>query len=228
MGRDSLNPVTMKRKTLYQKRIVELDKTIKPLGDEVIAWAKEYALRHPAVRQKNNATVCSMCGNNMIYSGMERNVRCLECGRHVQIIEEKTWDSIRGTLKNWFSVMEVIDGIQLQRTFEIKCKYNLKSCNHDYTVRELSRHWLSPEGEIAVTAVPHIMGQFITDFPVISSIKLRESSRMVYDHIADNSVVYPKSKFIDILAKSLPLENIILKDSQTVLRELIRIFNQKS
>lgn len=213
---------------MYQKRIVQLNKSIKPLSEDVTAWAKEHALLHPAVRLKNNATVCSMCGNAMVYSGTERYVRCLECGRHVQIIEAKTWESMNHTIKSWFSVLEVVEDIQLQRTFEIKCRYNLKNCTQDYAFCELCRHWLSHKDEIAITAVPHIMGQFVTGLPVVSSIKLRESSHMVYDYIADNSVVYPKSELIDILSDSMPLEDIILKDSQTVLRELIQCSTEKS
>lgn len=214
----------MNRKTLYQKRIVELNRTIKPLEEEVKAWAMECALRHPAVRRKNNVTVCSMCGNTMVYSGTELNVRCLECGRLVQIIEVKTWESTRGTIKGWFSVLEAVGDIQLQRTFEIKCRYNLKNWTQEYAICELSRHWLSPDGEIAITAVPHIMGQFITSFP----IKLRESSHMVYDHIADKSMVYPRLELIDILSDSISIEDIIHKDSQTVLRELIRCSTNNS
>ena len=113
----------MKPKSSYQKRIVELNKTIKPLPEEVIAWAKEYALRHPAVRRKNNVTVCAMCGNAMVYSGTERNVMCLECGRHVRIVESDVWRSMRGVVKAWFSPLEVVADIQIHRTFEIRCRY---------------------------------------------------------------------------------------------------------
>ncbi len=90
----------MKAKTPYQKRIVELNKTVRSLPNEVIVWAKEYALHHPAVRRKNNVTVCAMCGNAMVYSGSERNVKCMEYGRHVRIIESETWKAIKGNIKD--------------------------------------------------------------------------------------------------------------------------------
>lgn len=108
----------MNPETSYQKRIVELNKTVKPLPGDVITWVKEYALHHPAVRRKNNVTVCAMCGNAMVYSGTERNVMCLECGRLVRIIETDVWRSMRGVVKAWFSTLEAVEDIQFQRTFE--------------------------------------------------------------------------------------------------------------
>ena len=189
----------MKAKTPYQKRIVELNKTIKPIPEDVIEWAKEYALHHPAVRRKNNVTVCAMCGNAMVYSGTERNVQCIECGRHVRIIESDTWKAIKGNIKGWFSTLGVIDGIQLQRTFEIRCRYYLDGRDHQYYVRELSRHWLSPQGELAITALPRIMGQILDCFPLVGKIELRGTSQMVYDYIADNSELYPDLQLIPLL-----------------------------
>lgn len=216
----------MKPKTPFQKRIVELNKTIKPLPDEVIDWAKEYALRHPAVRRKNSVTVCAMCGNSMVYSGTERNVKCLECGRHVQIIESDTWKSIKGNIKGWFSTLEVKDAIQLQRTFEIRCRYYLDGRNHQYHIRELSRHWLSPSDELAITALPRMMGQFLDCFPLVGKIELRGTSQMVYDYIADNSELYPDIQLISSLSE-LTYEDIRGTGSQSFIRDIIAIANGK-
>ena len=58
--------------------------------------------------------------------------------------------------------------------------------------------------------------------PIISSIRLCELSHLVYDYIADNSVIYPKSKLIDILTESLSIEDVIGDGSQTFLRDLIK------
>ncbi len=216
----------MKPKTPFQKRIVELNKTVKPLHEDVIVWAKEYALHHPAVRRKSNVTVCAMCGNSMVYSGTERNVKCLECGRHVQIIESDTWKSIKGNIKGWFSTLEVNNGIQLQRTFEIRCRYYLDGRDHQYHIRELSRHWLSPSGELAITALPRMMGQFLDCFPLVGKIELRGSSQMVYDYIADNSELYPEIQLISSLSE-LTYEDIRGTGSQSFIRDIIAIANGK-
>ena len=226
MSRDSLNSNAMKPKTPYQKRIVELNKTVRPLPEEVIVWAKEYALHHPAVRRKNNVTVCAICGNAMVYSGTERNVKCLECGRHVQIIESETWKAIKGNIKGWFSTLEVIDGIQLQRTFEIRCRYYLDGRDHQYYIRELSRHWLSPQGEFAITALPRMMGQFLDCFPLVGKIELRGTSQMVYDYIVDNSELYPDLQLIPPLSE-LTYEDIHGTGSQSFIRDMIALANGK-
>ncbi len=216
----------MKAKTPYQKRIVELNKTIKPIPEDVIEWAKEYTLHHPAVRRKNNLTVCAMCGNAMVYSGTERNVQCIECGRHVRIIESDTWKAIKGNIKGWFSTLGVIDGIQLQRTFEIRCRYYLDGRNHQYYIRELSRHWLSPQGELAITALPRIMGQILDCFPLVGKIELRGTSQMIYDYIADNSELYPDLQLISPLSEQT-YEDIRGTGSQTFIRDMIALVNGK-
>ena len=85
----------MKPKTTYQKRIVKLNKSVEALSENIIEWAKESAITHPAVRRKNNVTVCPMCGNAMVYAGNARKVKCLECERTLQVIEADTWKSIK-------------------------------------------------------------------------------------------------------------------------------------
>ncbi len=216
----------MKAKTPYQKRIVELNKTIKPIPEDVIEWAKEYALHHPAVRRKNNVTVCAMCGNAMVYSGTERNVQCMECGRHVRIIESDTWKAIKSNIKGWFSTLGVIDGIQLQRTFEIRCRYYLDGRGHQHYIRELSRHWLSQQGELAITALPRIMGQILDCFPLVGKIELRGISQMIYDYIADNSELYPDLQLISPLSEQT-YEDIRGTGSQTFIRDMIALVNGK-
>lgn len=215
----------MKPKTPYQKRIVELNKYVGALPENIIGWAKESAITHPAVRRKNNVTVCSMCGNAMVYAGNARKVKCLECGRTLQVIETDTWKSIKGTLKGWFSTLGVIDGLQVQRTFEIRCRYFLKDPNREYSIRELCRHWLSPDGSIAITALPRLMGQFIDSLPFNCKIELRGSSQMVYDYIADNAEVFPNYRMIPLLSDIITPEDVLGYGRQTNLQKVLKIAN---
>lgn len=216
----------MKPKTLYQKRIVELNKSVGALPENIIEWAKENAITHPAVRRKNNVTVCSMCGNAMVYAEDSRIVKCMECGRTLRVIETDTWKSIKGTLKGWFSTLGFIDGLQVQRTFEIRCRYYLDSREHQHYIRELSRHWLSPQGELAITALPRMMGQFLDCFPFVGKIELRGTSQMVYDYIADNSELYPDIQLISVISE-FTYNDIRGYGSQTFIREMIALANAK-
>lgn len=209
----------MKPKTSYQKKIAELNCSVPPLAGNIIDWAKEHSLNHPAVRRRNNVTTCAMCGNTMVYAGDARNVVCLECGRHLQVLESDTWKSIRGQIKGWFSALSVVDGIQLQRTFEIRCRYFLDKRPHSYFIRELCRHWLSPQGELAVTALPRMMGQFLDCFPLAGKIELRGSSQMVYDYIADNASLFPEISLIPALQPNVDADLLFSKGTQTALRK---------
>lgn len=201
---------------------MELNKSVEALPDNIIEWAKENAVTHPAVRRKNNVTVCPMCGNTMVYTGNDRMVKCLECGRTLRVIEADTWKSIRGTLKGWISTIGVIDGLQLQRTFEIRCRYYLKYRRQEYFIRELCRHWLDENGKLAITALPRLMGQFMDSFPFNGKIELRGTSQMVYDYIADNSVVYPEYQLIPLLSDSLTPEDILGYGRQTTLQKALK------
>lgn len=215
----------MRPKTQYQKRVVGLNNSLPPLSEDVIAWAKENALTHPAVRRKNNVTVCSMCGNAMVFDGKDSNVICLECGRKLQVVESETWKAIRGQIKGWFATVAGIDGIQLQRTFEIRCRYNLKDRQHRYYIRELCRHWISAD-DVAITALPRMMGQFIDCFPMVGKIELRGSSQMVYDYIADHAIIYPAIDLLPGLEQMLNTEMLESLGAQTALRQAMSL-NQK-
>ena len=217
----------MKPKTPYQKRIVELNKSIGALPENIIECAKENTIIHPAVRRKNNVTVCSMCGNAMVYASDVRMVKCLECGRTLQVIEADTWKSIKATIKGWFSTIGVIEGLQVQRTFEIRCRYSLRDMKHEYFIRELCRHWLSPEGELAITTLPRMMGQFMDSFPFNGKIELRGTSQMVYDYIADNAVVYPEYQLIPLLSDTLTPGDILGYGRQTTLQKVLKFANNE-
>ena len=217
----------MKPKTPYQKRIVELNKSVGAISNNIIEWAREKAITHPAVRRKNNVTVCPMCGNAMVYAGNSRIVKCMECGRTLRVIEADTWKSIKGTLKGWFSTLGVIEGLQVQRTFEIRCRYSLRDRKHEYFIRDLCRHWLSSEGELEITALPRIMGQFMDSFPFNGKIELRGTSQMVYDYIADNAQVYPEYQLLPLLSDSLTPEDILSYGRQTTLQKVLKIANKE-
>lgn len=211
----------MKPKTEYQKKVVELNRKVNPLPNEVTEWAKENALSHPAIRKKNNVIHCLRCGNQTVYTTKDTHAMCLGCGRKVRIIDIDSWKAMSGTLKGWFSTVSVMEGIQLQRTFEIRGRfYDRKP--HLYKVRELCRHWLSPLLEIEVTALPRLMGQFLDTFPWNGNIELRGSSRMVYDYITNNSEVYPNMDLLDSVVDSLTLDEAKLSGALPAIKKSLK------
>lgn len=192
----------MKPVTVFEKYIVSLNNTLPEVDKEVIEWAKESAVPHGALRRKNNVVVCASCGNAMPFDPGKSRAVCLECGRVVQIVDSDQWKRIRGTFKGWFSTLSVIEEVQLQRTFEIKCRYYLDGRQPQYFIRELCRHWRRDYGTSAVTALPRIMGQFVDCFPFNGKIELRRTSRMVYDFIANNSEIYPVRELLPAYHKT--------------------------
>lgn len=188
----------MKPVTEFEKHIVELNKQLPPLEDKVLEWAKEAAVPHCAIRHKNNVVVCANCKNAMPFDPGISSAVCLECGRVVRIVDAATWKRIRGTFKGWCSTLTVVDGIQLQRTWELKCRYYLDGREPKYSCREICRHWRISDGTCTVTALPRVMGQVVDCFLFKGSIELRKSSRMVYDFIANNAAVYPSMELLPV------------------------------
>ena len=131
----------------------------------------------------------------------------------------------QGNTKGMVSTLGVIDGLQVQRTFEIRCRYFMKDRKREYSIRELCRHWLSPDGSIAITALPRLMGQFMDSFPFNGKIELRGSSQMVYDYIADNAEVYPEYQLIPLLSHSLTLKTDSATAGKTNLQKVLDIAN---
>lgn len=71
----------------------------------------------------------------MPYDAEKTSALCLECGRVARIVDTDTWKRIRGTFKGWFSTLTVINDVQLQRIWELKCRYYLDGRKPQYACR---------------------------------------------------------------------------------------------
>lgn len=140
------------------------------------------------------------CGNCMVYSGNERFVKCCECGRTVEIIEEEAWLSSKRSVQKYFATIDVVDGIQLMRTYDVVLRYSAINRLKDVTINELCRHWITSDGRCEVTSKRRFMGTFITLF---KSMKLRLKSTDVEDYLANHAVVLPEIRLLPELSHKL-------------------------
>lgn len=193
--------------TPLQNTVSRLDKSLSSGDKEVCRLVIDNARPCIAIRQGNKVTVCLCCGNSMVYSGNERLVKCCECGRNVEIIEEDTWLSSKRTVQRYFATVDVVEGIQLMRTYDVVLRYSAINRLKDVAVNELCRHWITSDGRCEVTSKRRFMGTFITMF---KSMKLRLKSTDVEDYLANHATVLPEIRLLPELSRKLVSSNRLI------------------
>lgn len=205
--------------TPLQETVKRLDRTLAQKGREVAAWVIDHARPHIAIRQNNLVTVCFCCGNTMVYAGKERYVKCVECGRTVEIIEEQDWLASKRMMSRYFASLEVVEGIQVMRTFEVILSYSAISRLKDALVREVCRHWITSDGRCVVTSLRKFTGFLM---PKVKSMKLRRGLTETEDHIANHAVILPGVNLLpELMTRLATVEKLMPGNALTNIRNLL-------
>ncbi|MBD5306307.1 MAG: hypothetical protein HDS14_01600 [Bacteroides sp.] len=202
-----------------QETVRRLDRTLTQKDKEVAVWVIDNARPHIAIRQNNLVTVCFCCGNTMVYAGKDRYVKCVDCGRTVEIIEEQDWLESKRMMSRYFASLEVVDGIQLMRTYEVILRYSAINRLKDASAREVCRHWITSDGRCAVTSLRKFTGFLI---PKATSMKLRKDLTETEDHIANHAVILPGVKLLpELKMKLATVERLMPGNTLTNIRNLL-------
>ena len=202
-----------------QETVRRLDRTLAQKEKEVAVWVIDNARPHIAIRQNNLVTVCFCCGNTMVYAGKDRYVKCVDCGRTVEIIEEQDWLESKRMMSRYFASLEVVDGIQLMRTYEVILRYSAINRLKDASAREVCRHWITSDGRCAVTSLRKFTGFLI---PKATSMKLRKDLTETEDHIANHAVILPGVKLLpELKMKLATVERLMPGNTLTNIRNLL-------
>ena len=177
--------------TPLQETVKRLDRDLDRKDPEIARWVIDHARPHIAIRQNNLVTVCFCCGNTMVYAGKDKYVKCVDCGRTVEIIEEQDWLASKRMMSRYFASLEVVDGIQLMRTYEVVLRYSAINRLKDASAREVCRHWITSDGRCVVTSLRKFTGFLM---PKVKSMKLRRDLTETEDHIANHAVILPGVK----------------------------------
>lgn len=143
----------------------------------------------------------------MVYVGKDSFAKCCECGLTVEIIEENDWLESKCMMSRYFASLEVVEGIQVMRTFEVMFRYNAINRLKDYSVREICRHWITSDGRCVVTSLRRFTGWLM---PCSKKMKLRRGLTEVEDQLANKATVLPDMTLIPKLAHDLESKNRIL------------------
>ena len=205
--------------TPLQETVRRLDRTLAQKEKEVAVWVIDNARPHIAIRQNNMVTVCFCCGNTMVYAGKDRYVKCVDCGRTVEIIEEQDWLESKRMMSRYFASLEVVDGIQLMRTYEVILRYSAINRLKDASVREVCRHWITSDERCVVTSLRKFTGFLI---PKATSMKLRKGFTETEDHIANHAVILPGIKILpELKMKLTTVERLMPGNALTNIRNLL-------
>ncbi|MDE6786192.1 MAG: hypothetical protein K2J46_04030 [Muribaculaceae bacterium] len=205
--------------TPLQETVKRLDSTLTSKDIEIARWVIDYARPPIAVRQNNLVTVCFDCGNTMVYAGSERFVKCVECERTVEVIEEQDWLASKRIISRYFASLEVLESIQVMRTFEVIHRYSALNRLKDVTAREVCRHWITADGRWAVTSQRRFTGFLV---PKAKSMKLRKGSAETEDHIANHAFILPDVSLLPELEMKLAsIEMLMPGNALTNIRNLL-------
>ena len=205
--------------TPLQETVKRLDSTLSSKDSEIARWVIDHARPHIAIRQNNLVTVCFCCGNTMVYAGIDKYVKCVDCGRTVEIIEEQDWLASKRMMSRYFASLEVVDGIQLMRTYEVILRYSAINRLKDASAREVCRHWITSDGRCLVTSLRKFTGFLM---PKAKSMKLRRGLTETEDHIANHAVILPGIKLLpELMSKLASVERLMPGNALTNIRNLL-------
>lgn len=174
----------------------QVSERLLPITEKQAAWAFKTQVSHYAFRTKSGATTCMDCGRTFHTDGKSQHCRCPECGARLDVKDTLCRKAVD---KVYWSVLDVADGLQVQRVFLLTATYRKGKAASTHN-REILRYWLNGKGKTEVTAQQRTLGHYMDTFVAYSDLELR-SDNHVYRCIADCNV-YPHYKATPTLRRN--------------------------
>lgn len=186
----------MKPRTKFQHMVAASNMKLSAISPKAIDWAFRTLIKHPAFRTPSHTTTCGDCGHSFSHKGKEKYVCCPNCGRKLEVC-----DTLKRTIRRsvYFSVLDSVDGFQIQRVFLFESKFK-KGKLPELTCSEVCRLWLNSKGQSALTGRKRSLGYYLDCFDWGSEIELRDFSDVFFT-ISD-TYFYPKGKLIPELKRN--------------------------
>ena len=110
----------MKARTKIEKQVAASNEKLTVLSPKVLTWAVRKVAGHVCFRTSAHKCTCGDCGRHFDYEGKGKSVCCPYCGTRLQIK-----DTLKRTIKEayYFSSLEVIDHLQVQRVFRLETTF---------------------------------------------------------------------------------------------------------
>lgn len=187
----------MRPRNKFEQIVAASNEKLPAIDEKAIEWAIKTQVKHLAFRTSKKITTCGDCGSKFHYKGKRKYVLCPHCGKKHFIM-----DTLKRTSKDsaYFSVLDTIDDMQVQRVFLLDVYFKKGKCLSSYN-SEVCRLWLDSTGKkTAITGLKRTMGYYLDSFDWNSEIELRRFSDVI-STISDCSF-YPKIKILPQLNRN--------------------------
>ena len=164
----------MKARTKIEKQVAASKEKLTAISPKVMTWAVRKVAGHVCFRTSAHKCTCGECGRQFDYEGKGKSVCCPYCGTRLQIK-----DTLKRTIKEayYFSSLEVIDHLQVQRVFRLETTFR-KGLPMEVDYWEACRLWLNAEGKSAVTARARTLSYYVDCFDWASEITLKRPNEV--------------------------------------------------
>lgn len=187
----------MKAKSRFDRQVSASNARLTAISPKAIHWAYRNLVQHWAFRTPSGETACGECGHKFHHKGKSSFVKCPECGRLLKIkdtlkrkIEESTY----------FSTLETIDGLQVQRVSLLSVTYK-KGKPKSVASVEICRLWLNANGLTTGTSKNRTLGHYLDSFNWASPIELKSGISETHV-IISNTYIYPRLTLIPELRRN--------------------------
>ncbi|WP_289738655.1 hypothetical protein [Paramuribaculum intestinale] len=187
----------MKAKSRFDRQVSASNARLTAISPKAIDWAYRNLVQHWAFRTPSGETACGECGHKFHHKGKSSFVKCPEYGRLLKIkdtlkrkIEESTY----------FSTLETIDGLQVQRVSLLSVTYK-KGKPKSVASVEICRLWLNANGLTTGTSKNRTLGHYLDSFNWASPIELKSGISETHV-IISNTYIYPRLTLIPELRRN--------------------------
>ena len=166
------------------------------VSPKAIEWALGNIIVHIAFRTSGHNSTCGDCGAKFDHRGKGKSVCCPHCGHRLQVKDTLKRKEVQSA---YFSSLEVVDGLQVQRVFLLRavCRKGMKL---EKSCMEVCRLWLNAGGRMAVTSRARTLGWYMDSFNWCTGIDLKLLSEVHW--VISDTYVYPRYKVLPELRRN--------------------------
>ena len=186
----------MKARTKFEKWVAASNEKLTAISSKSVEWAVRNVLEHIAFRTSCQKCTCSDCGKRFDYKGKGKFVRCPHCGSKLEV---KDTLKRKGETSSYFSTLETMDNLQVQRVFLLKAIYRKGQPMYVWHM-EVCRLWLNAQGQTALTSRRRTFGHYMDSFNWCSSIELRNMHDVHW--VISETLVYPRYSVLPELRRN--------------------------
>ncbi len=175
----------------YERNILTLSQSLKPIHSKVKQWAYKKQFPKILLKTKHKST-CFECGHSWQQEDSElikNTTKCPSCNNKLVLSETKGYKHV---YDEYFTVFDVIDGIQVIRYFYIT-QHLYKGYKAEYICNEVCQHWIDENGRITIMGVNINSFSYSKSWVLHSPLSIKNSD-FYYPHncpIYKNPVILP-------------------------------------